>query len=105
MSEKKKPTYDLDSFKKRCAKDDTLPITRTALTSAYSLKLGKPEIVAIIGTMHRNQFYKSMTSNLDHTQWQDVYHVPSDVGLLYVKFTGHVVTEFLLLSFKRKEDG
>jgi motility quorum-sensing regulator/GCU-specific mRNA interferase toxin len=36
--------------------------------------------------------------------WQDVNHVPSEAGLLYVKFTADVVTEFLLLSFKEKDD-
>ena len=35
---------------------------------------------------------------------QDVYHVPSPVGVLYVKFTADVVAEFLLLSFKEKDD-
>lgn len=45
-----------------------------------------------------------MTSYSDHRDWQDVYYVPSEVGLLYVKFAGHAVTEFLLLSFKEKDD-
>ena len=49
-------------------------------------------------------FYKSMTSYGDHRVWQDVYHVPSEAGMLYVKFTADVVTEFLLLSFKEKDD-
>jgi motility quorum-sensing regulator/GCU-specific mRNA interferase toxin len=55
--------------------------------------------------MQRNQLYKSMTSYADHRIWQDVYHVPSAAGMLYVKFTADVVTEFLLLSFKEKGDG
>jgi motility quorum-sensing regulator/GCU-specific mRNA interferase toxin len=54
--------------------------------------------------MRRAHFYKSMTSYRDHRIWQDVYHVPSEVGTLYVKFTADVVTAFLLLSFKRKDD-
>jgi motility quorum-sensing regulator/GCU-specific mRNA interferase toxin len=54
--------------------------------------------------MHRVHFYKSMTSHGDHRIWQDVYHVPSDAGTLYVKFAADDVTEFLLLSFKRKDD-
>jgi motility quorum-sensing regulator/GCU-specific mRNA interferase toxin len=33
-----------------------------------------------------------------------VYHVPSPVGTLYVKFTADVVTEFVLLSFKEKDN-
>ncbi|MHB1014301.1 MAG: type II toxin-antitoxin system MqsR family toxin, partial [Desulfurivibrionaceae bacterium] len=52
--------------------------------------------------MQRSHFYKSMTAYADSRLWQDVYHVPSPVGLLYVKFTADAVTEFLLLSFKEK---
>ena len=54
--------------------------------------------------MERTHFYKSMTSYGDHRIWQDVYHVPSSDGLLYVKFTADVVTEFLLLSFREKDN-
>ena len=54
--------------------------------------------------MHRRQFYKSMTAYADHRVWQDVYHVPSEAGTLYVKFTADTVAEFLLLSFKEKGD-
>jgi motility quorum-sensing regulator / GCU-specific mRNA interferase toxin len=43
-----------------------------------------------------------MTAYANHRAWQDVYHVPSEAGTLYVKFTADVVTEFLLLSFKEK---
>lgn len=60
-------------------------------------------IVGVIQTMQRSHFYKSMTSYADSRLWQDVYHVPSPVGLLYVKFTADTVTEFLLLSFKEKD--
>jgi motility quorum-sensing regulator / GCU-specific mRNA interferase toxin len=54
--------------------------------------------------MQREHFYKSMTAYADHRIWQDVYHVPSPAGALYVKFTADVVTEFLLLSFKEKDN-
>ena len=54
--------------------------------------------------MHRVHFYKSMTSHTDSKLWQDVYHVPSDAGLLYIKFTAETVTEFLLLFFKEKDN-
>jgi motility quorum-sensing regulator/GCU-specific mRNA interferase toxin len=46
-----------------------------------------------------------MTSYGDHRIWQDVYHVPTEAGMLYVKFTSDAVTEFVLLSFKEKDDG
>lgn len=45
-----------------------------------------------------------MTSHADHRVWQDIYHVPSAQRTLRVKFTADAVTEFLLLSFKEKDD-
>ena len=83
---------------------EKLNITGTAVRSAAALGFGRAEIVATIQTMDRKHFYKSMTSYGDHRIWQDVYHVPSAAGVLYVRFTADVVTEFLLLSFKGKDD-
>lgn len=54
--------------------------------------------------MKREHFYKSMTAYANPRLWQDVYHIPSPAGELYVKFTADAVTEFLLLSFKEKND-
>ena len=102
--DKRKPTYDLDAFKAAFASVETLQATGVALRSAASLGFGRAEIVATIQTMRRSHFYKSMTSYADHRVWQDVYHVPLELGLLYVKFTADAVTEFLLLSFKEKDD-
>jgi motility quorum-sensing regulator / GCU-specific mRNA interferase toxin len=103
MMEKRKPTYDLSAS----AFDDVdrLNVTGTAVRSAAALGFGRAEIVATIQTMHRTHFYKSMTSHGDHRIWRDVYYVPSDAGTLYVKFAADEVTEFLLLSFKGKDDG
>lgn len=105
MTEKRRPTHDLARFKQVCGDPDHLTITRTALNSALSLGFGRPEISATIRSMQRKHFYKSMTSFADQRQWQDVYHVPSPAGVLYVKFTDDVLTEFVLLSFKEKHDG
>jgi motility quorum-sensing regulator / GCU-specific mRNA interferase toxin len=102
MIEKRKPTYDLAAFKAAFDDVDKLNVTTTAVQTAAALGFGRAEIVATIQTMHRTHFYKSMTSYGDHRIWQDVYHVPSEVGTLYVKFTADLVTEFLLLSFKEK---
>ncbi len=102
--EKRKPTYDLTALKSAFADVDRLNVTGTAVRSAAALGFGRAEIVATIQTMRRSHFYKSMTSYADHRIWQDVYHVPSEAGTLYVKFTADIVTEFLLLSFKEKDD-
>lgn len=104
MTEKRKPTYDLAAFKAAFDGVDRLNITSTAVRTAAALGFGRTEIVATIQTMQRAHFYKSMTSYGDHRIWQDVYRVPSEVGTLYIKFTADVVTEFLLLSFKGKDD-
>ena len=99
------PTYyDLKAFKATFSCMERLAVTGTALRSAAALGFGRTEIVATIQTMKREHFYKSMTAYADHRLWQDVYHVPSSVGLPYVKFTADVLTKFLLLSFKEKEN-
>jgi|ERR1700735_93981 len=105
MTEKKKPTYALEAFKAAFASPDQLHATGMAIKGAAALGFGRAEIVATIQTMQRSHFYKSMNSFGDHRLWQDVYHVPSAAGLLYVKFTADVVTEFVLLSFKEKDNG
>ncbi len=101
--EKRKPTYDLEAFKAAFSTAERLNVTGTAIRTAAAIGFGSAEIVATIQTMQRRQFFKSMTSYGDHRIWQDVYHVPSPGGLLYVKFTADAVTEFLLMSFKQKE--
>lgn len=101
MAEKRKPTYDLDAFK---AAAPRMRITVVATKTAAVLGFARADIVATVQTMRRSHFYKSMTSFGDHRIWQDVYHVPSPLGTLYVKFTADVVTEFVLLSFKEKDN-
>jgi motility quorum-sensing regulator/GCU-specific mRNA interferase toxin len=79
-----------------------LKLCNNACRSAAALGFSSADIVATIQAMRREHFYKSITAYADHRLWQDVYHVPSPAGVLYVKFTADVVTEFLLLSFKEK---
>jgi motility quorum-sensing regulator/GCU-specific mRNA interferase toxin len=102
MTEKRKPTYDLEAFK---AVAPRIRVTVVATRTAAAAGFGRAEIEATIQTMQRSQFHKSMTAHRDHRVWQDVYHVPSMVGTLYVKFTADAVTEFVLLSFKEKDNG
>jgi len=101
MTEKRKPTYDLDAFKAAASR---IRVTVVATRTAAALGFGRAEIEATIQTIQRRQFFKSMTSYGDHRVWQDVYHVPSPAGTLYVKFTADAVTEFVLLSFKEKDN-
>ena len=105
MLEKRKPTYDLEAFRSAFSSEERLFATTTAFLTAASLGFGRSEMVEIIQTMRASHLYKSMTAVVDHRTWQDVYYVPSSAGVLYVKFTADVITEFLLLSFKEKDHG
>jgi len=102
--EKRRRTYDLNAFKAAFNSAEKIKVTATAIKSAAELGFGRAEIVATIQTMQQTHFYKSMTAYADNRVWQDVYHVPSEAGTLYVKFTADAETEFLLLSFKEKGD-
>ena len=77
-------------------------MTATAFRSAQAIGLERAEVATVVRSMRRDHFYNSMTSNADHRQWQDVYHLPWDRMTIYVKFTADVVTEFLVLSFKER---
>jgi motility quorum-sensing regulator / GCU-specific mRNA interferase toxin len=102
MTEKRRPSYHLEAIKRAFATVRGLHATTTALNSAFRLGFSREDIIDTVQRMQPKHFHKSMTSFEDHRSWQDVYHVPSDAGLLYVKFTADVVTEFRLLSFKEK---
>ena len=101
MTEKWMPHHDLEAIKLAFSKGNGL-VTRIATQDAAGLGYGSEEITAIIQTMVKGHFYKSMTSNYDASVWQDVYHVPHTGGTLYVKFTDNGGTGFTLLSFKEK---
>lgn len=105
MTEKRKPTYDLQAIKSAFDRPEKLAITSTALRDAQALGFTALDIVKTVQGLERKDFYKSMTSYADHRHWQDVYHARLDAGRLYVKFTADEVTEFYLLSFKELGNG
>lgn len=97
MSEKRKPHYALATIKSTFKTVEGLRISRTARNNAFALGLTNSDIVLVIqGTMPRH-FYKSMTTHEDHTVWQDVYHIPWNSLVLYVKYSlndeGHWIVQ------------
>ncbi|MFC1612078.1 type II toxin-antitoxin system MqsR family toxin [Myxococcota bacterium] len=102
--EKKRPTYDLASFKAAFSpgKANQALVTLSALQGARQLGFGFEKMLVALQALERRHFFKSMTSYHDHTVWQDVYHLPYGGLLIYVKFVADLVTEFRLLSFKEK---
>jgi motility quorum-sensing regulator / GCU-specific mRNA interferase toxin len=99
--EKKKPHYALDSIKATFTTEASLRMTKTAQDTAFALAILRADVVRIIQGMTREQFYKSMTSLADHRIWQDVYHVPVEGTVLYVKLTTDA-EGYLVISFKEK---
>ena len=99
--EKRRPHYPLGRIKADFSTASALRITRTALTCAAALDITLDAIVAIIQSMTPRQFYKSMTTLASSAVWQDVYHVPWQETLLYVKFTTDAAG-YLVISFKEK---
>jgi motility quorum-sensing regulator / GCU-specific mRNA interferase toxin len=100
--EKRRPTYDLDAIKAAIGSAGTLVMTRSAFSDALSLGFDRSGVAAVIQGMDRKMFFKSMTMLIDHRTWQDVYHVPVEGLLLYLKFQADVVTEFRVMSFKER---
>jgi motility quorum-sensing regulator/GCU-specific mRNA interferase toxin len=97
--EKKRPHYSLDAIRQIVAVRRANAFTATALVGAAQLGLSPDEAVEVVLGMKPNAFYKSMTTHLDHTIWQDVYHVTLRFRrVAYVKVTlrenGIVVIQF-----------
>lgn len=55
-----------------------------------------------LATLRPEHFYKTMESEQRSGVWQDVYHLPHNGLILYVKFRDDTVTDFMVLSFKEK---
>ena len=60
----------------------------------------RPEMINVVMNLTTANFYKSITTHADHTVWQDVYHAPTELGLVYLKLT--VIQDVLIVSFKEK---
>jgi motility quorum-sensing regulator / GCU-specific mRNA interferase toxin len=99
--EKRTPHHALDSIKATFTTTSSLRMTKTAQDTALSLGIYLADVVRLIQSMTRQQFYKSMTTFADHRVWQDVYHVPFESLMLYVKFTSDA-QGYLVISFKEK---
>jgi motility quorum-sensing regulator/GCU-specific mRNA interferase toxin len=100
--EKKKPTHNLAAFQAAFSTAARLVVTKTAIDTAAALGFNREDIVATIQKMERKHFVKSMTSYANSREWQDVYHVPEDPHVIYLKFTKTELTGFELRSLKEK---
>jgi motility quorum-sensing regulator/GCU-specific mRNA interferase toxin len=99
--EKRKPHYLLQDIKSAVAHRGACCFTATANEGYRALGLSTAEALAMIAALTSVNFYKSMTTHADHTQWQDVYHMPCKGGkTAYIKVTLKAGT--VVISFKER---
>jgi motility quorum-sensing regulator / GCU-specific mRNA interferase toxin len=99
--EKRKAHYSLATVR-ALAREGRVRMTRTAVEGGAAMGFGAAQMVSVVASLTVRQLYKSMTSHADYRVWQDVYHVPTPMGVVYLKLT--VVDDLLIVSFKEKDE-
>jgi len=96
--EKRKPHYDLDAIQALVARDGVAVVTAAARGGFMSLGVTETDALAMVASLEGGMLFKSMTTQVDHRLWQDVYHAPCRNGkTAYIKLTmqdGAVVIQF-----------
>jgi motility quorum-sensing regulator / GCU-specific mRNA interferase toxin len=86
--EKRTPRHDLARVQADVARLGAASFTKAALDGGRSMGLTTAEMLAVIASLSRRDFYKSMTTYADHRVWQDVYHAATPVRKdAYIKIT------------------
>lgn len=99
IKELKEPAYNLDTIKTIFKQVSQLNMTYSAMQGQYKLGFSDEEVIEVVQSLTRTDFYKSILSNhIDFAEWQDVYR-PIFKGIdLYVKFQmnkkGHMIISF-----------
>lgn len=85
---------------KRLVQAGQVKATASAFQGARELGIYNLDgMCAVVLGLEASNFYKSMTTHLDHRIWQDVYHAKSQSGdAVYLKLT--VIDDVLIVSFK-----
>ena len=86
--EKKTPHYDLVRIQAAVVSSGAAAFTKTALDGGRAMGLTSAEMLAVIVSLKRRDFFKSMTTYNDHRVWQDVYHAATPARRdAYIKIT------------------
>ena len=83
---------------KTLVEDGKVRTTHAARVGATALGMELFDMLAVVMALTPADFYKSMTTHVDHTVWQDVYRPRSQAGDVYLKLT--VIDDVLIVSFK-----
>lgn len=87
--EKIKAHYQLSAVQDEVARRGAAAFTMTALRNGLAMGLTVAQMIDVVRSLTRGDFYKSMTTHADHRVWQDVYHAAAPAGkVAYIKVTG-----------------
>jgi motility quorum-sensing regulator/GCU-specific mRNA interferase toxin len=99
--EKRTPHYDLAPIQRDVARLGAAAFTKAALDGGRDMGLTSAEMLAVIASLSRRNFHKSMTTYADYRVWQDVYHAATPVRKeAYIKIT--LRDERLVVQFKER---
>jgi motility quorum-sensing regulator / GCU-specific mRNA interferase toxin len=99
--EKRKAHYRLSDIQAIVARERLNAFTATSIRNARLMGLDEAAMLAVVASMKSTMLYKSMTTHRDASLWQDVYHVPVDERIAYVKLT--LCAGAVVIQFKDKE--
>lgn len=100
--EKRKPHYELARIQADVVRLGAAAFTKSALDGGRAMGLTSEEMQAVIVSLSRHDFYKSMTTYADHKTWQGVYHADTPAGrVAYIKITMRDAAP--VIQFKEKE--
>lgn len=95
------PSYDLSVLQKAVAKNPENSFTSSALRGISETDLSFDEAVELIALIEPINFYKSMPCNNGSGWYQDVYTVPYQETVMYIKFTNYPHGK-VVISFKER---
>lgn len=95
--EKHRPHHRLAAVKDLVSQG-RIRTTMSASRGAGTLGFEMEEIPEVVRALTPGDFYKSMTTHLDHREWQDVYRPHTRRGGVYLKLT--VFDDVVVVSFK-----
>jgi motility quorum-sensing regulator/GCU-specific mRNA interferase toxin len=92
------PSYPLADILAQMQSVPDMNLTVSARAGIRDAGMGQVDALALVQTLTRKHFYKSMTTHADHRVWQDVYHGQWSGISLYIKFQR--AGEYFVVSFK-----
>jgi len=107
VKEKYKPHYVLSILKELFRDSKTRCITKLAHKGAAAMGyMDDEDMLAVVGKLCSEHFYKSMTMYGNHKVWQDVYRYQDNDKALYIKLQLSIDgQQAVLIQMKRDEEG